>query len=187
MFFLILYLVLILAELIFVISFIIFTLSLIFSSLKGSPFVPTKNQELEIILKEAQIKKGQYLLELGCGDGRFLRKAVENYQIKGLGIDVNPLLILLSNLYTKIKKISNLKFQTKNIFDQEILTEIKKADIIYLFLMPKLLEKLAPIFLKNCKKNTLIISHGFKFTEWDNLLFHKLERRPFPTYYYKLE
>lgn len=184
--FLIIYIIFIFIELIFAGSFMIFTISLLYSSIKGSPYVSTRTREVQVILGGYPIPKNSYFIEIGCGDGRIVRTAVKDYQCKGLGIDVNPVLTFCARLIAKFKKIQNLTFRTQNMFDPLFEKDLQKADAIYLFLMPKIIEKLAPVLQKHCKKNTLVISHGFKFENWSKKLAKKIDRHPFPTYYYRI-
>ncbi|OGK24898.1 hypothetical protein A3A46_01805 [Candidatus Roizmanbacteria bacterium RIFCSPLOWO2_01_FULL_37_13] len=177
----ILYFLVILAELIFAIGFSALTISFIYSSLKGSPYVPTRQKEVDIILKTANLKSKQIFLELGCGDGRVCRRAASLYGVKTIGVDVNPLLIRYARFLAKIKSVNNTDFRTQNIFD----TDLSKVDVVYLFLMPKLIELIVPKLEKEIKKKALVISHGFKIVEWQNRLVKKIDHRPFPTYYYR--
>lgn len=148
----------------------------------GSPYVPTKKKELINFLKEAHIKKGSVFLELGCGDGRVVATAVKEYGAKGIGIDINPLLIHWARFKARLAKVPDVKFITQNIFA----TDLSNADIIYLFLMPKLIEKLQPKMEHDTKKGAVIISHGFKAVGWEKYLTKTIEHKPFPTYYYQL-
>ena len=177
----ILYFAAILAELIFAIGFSILTLSFIYSSVKGSPYVPTRQKEIDRILKNAHLKAGQNFFELGCGDGRVCRRAASVCRLKALGVDVNTLLIWYARLITKIKKVPNVEFRTQNIFA----TNLSSADVVYLFLMPKLISRLVPKLERELKKKALVISHGFKIVEWQNRLSKKISGKPFPTYYYR--
>ncbi len=162
----------------FLIMMSIYTLSLIYSSIMGSPYVATRKQRIEEILKEAGLKKGKTFVELGCGDGRIVRSAVKKYQVKGVGVDINPLLIQ----WAKILGKKDIQFKVENIFD----TDLRKNDYIYLFLMPKLIEKLAIKMNKELKKGTVVISHGFPVKSWEKKLYKTLKRVPFPTYYYRV-
>ncbi len=159
---------------------IIYTLSLFYSSLKGSPYVPTKQKELEYILGETNLEKGKLFLELGCGDGRVVRTAVKKYKVRGIGVDINPLMIAYARLLSKIQNIF-CEFCHKNIFDGDYRT----ADYIYLFLMPKIIMKLVPVFEKQLKKNAVVVSHGFRLIGWEKYLFKTVHHAPFPTYFYK--
>ena|SRR3989338_3501145 len=177
----ILYFAAIFAELIFAIVFTIVIISFIYSNLKGSPYVPTRQKEIDKILKNANLKARQNFLELGCGDGRVCRRAAILYKVKAVGVDVNPLLTWYARFLTKLKSVKKTKFIRQNIFA----TDISNADVIYLFLMPKLLQLLLPKFEKELKKQAIVISHGFKIVEWQNRLMKKIEGKPFATYYYR--
>lgn len=180
---LILYLMVILFILLFLIFMSVYTLFLIYSSIKGSPYVPTKNRILDEILEPAKIKKGSYFIELGSGDGRMLRHVVKKYEVRGLGVDVNPLLVVWSRFLAKLSKIDTAEFKVENIFD----TEYRNADCLYIFLMPELIDKLTPKLVKELKKGTVVISHGFPVKAWKSKLYFTLKRTPFPTYYYRIK
>lgn len=171
----------ILVELLFVIGFSIYTIFLIYSNIKGSPYVPTKSKELDEILRKAKIKAGQIFIELGSGDGRACRKASDQFKAKAVGIDVNPLLILYSRFLSRVNASKNVTFIKQNMFD----SDLSQADFVYLFLMPEILKKLAIKMDKDLKKNVVVISHGFKIEGWEDKLYDTLTHLPFPTYYYK--
>lgn len=178
----ILYLSFIAFELIFAFLMFVYTVSAFYSSFMGSAYVPTRAKEIDKILKAANLKPNQIFYDLGCGDGRVVEEAVRHYKVRGWGIDVNPVLIFWSNLRTNFRGVKNLKYKTQNIFA----TDLGDADVIYLFLMPELLAKLAPKLKEEVRKNTLIISHAFRMEPFDNLLVKTLEGKPFPTYIYRV-
>ena len=178
----ILYFLVLIFELVFSFALAVYLFSLLYSSFKGSPYVPTKNKECEYFLQQAQLKKGQVFYDLGCGDGRIVRTAVERYQVKGTGFDINPLLIRYARLLARRKKVNGVTFITKNIFA----VNLKKADVVYIFLMPKLIEKLLPKFKREMRKGTILISHGFKVEGLQKRLYKKIDHKPFPTYFYKI-
>lgn len=45
------------------------------------------------IIEQFNLKPGSHVLDVGCGEGEFLIRVAECYQIEGLGIDVNHLVI----------------------------------------------------------------------------------------------
>lgn len=157
--------------------------SLIYSSLMGAPYVPTQNKLAIEILKEIKFKKNGLFVELGSGDARITRTAVKYFKVRGLAVDVNGLLILWSKILAKIDRtFPKITFVKKNILK----VDLTKSDYVYLFLFPALILKLIPIFNKELKKGTIIISHGFPIEEYKNKLFKKVSRSTFPTYYYKI-
>lgn len=149
----------------------------------GSPYVATRRKVVLEILKEVKFKRNGLFVELGSGDGRIIRTAVKKYHLKGLAIDVNGLINLWAKILSRLDKTSqNIVFKTENIFN----VDLKKADYLYLFLMPDLLKKLVSKFDHELKENTIIISHGFPLDDYKNKLIKKVDRSPFPTYYYKV-
>ena len=180
---LIAYLILLFALLFFLIFMTIYTLFLIYSSIKGAPYVPTRKKVIEEILALAKIKKNKIFIELGSGDGRVVRRAVQKYGAEGLGIDVNPLLIIWGKILAKVEGTGEkIDFQVKNIFD----ADLRRGDYIYLFLMPSLIEKLTEKMNIELKHGAVVIAHGFPVKSWEKKLFYTLKRSPFPTYYYRI-
>src|SRR3954471_9832974 len=55
------------------------------------PYVPTHEKVVTAMLKLANVKEGETVYDLGCGDGRIVIAAVKDFKAKrGLGIDFNP-------------------------------------------------------------------------------------------------
>jgi len=148
----------------------------------GSPYVATKNKQVDLILKELKPKKGKIFYELGCGDGRVIRKAVKEYGVLGFGFDVNPFLLWWAKFLAKKENLKNIIFQRKNILD----LSYKNVDYVYLFLLPELIAKLKKKMKKQLPKKAIVVSHGFPIVGWEKKLFKKIEEKPFPTYYYKI-
>jgi ubiquinone/menaquinone biosynthesis C-methylase UbiE len=155
-------------------------ISLIYSAIHGSFYVATKQKVIDEFLKQARLKKGQYLLELGSGDGRVLRTAAKRYGVVGKGIDINPSLNSIANYLAKRAGLKGITFVKENVLK----TDFKKADVIYIFLMPKLIAKFEKRLLKEAKKNTLIISHGFRVDALNKHLIKTIKSKPFSTYFY---
>lgn len=156
---------------------------MIFSSIMGAPYVPTKNKLALEILKEVKFKRNGLFVELGSGDARIVRTAVKKYPIQGMAVDINGLLIIWSKFLSKLDgTYPRISFVNKNI----LAVDLTKSNYIYLFLFPALIGKLIPKFNKELKKGAIIISHGFPVAEFKNRLIKKVDRSPFPTYYYRV-
>lgn len=183
MFYLIYYIISIFVTLFLLLFLSLYLIFSIYANFKGGMYVPTKQKEIDFILQNANLKKEQVFLDLGSGDGRVVRTAVKKYKVKGIGIEINPILFVLSIILSKAQKLTNIKFIRENLFN----TDIKKADVIYTFLMPETLKKLKQKFENERQKKVLIISHGFIIEDWKNYLVKKIDHQPFPTYYYFLK
>lgn len=120
----------------------------------GAPHVKTRKSIVSRALKLADLKKGEIFYELGSGSGDALISA-SKYNIRVVGFEISPYYYLYSKLRTF--RYSNINIRFQNIMD----TDLSRVDVIYCYLLPKLLKKLAPKFKKELKKNTRVISIGF--------------------------
>lgn len=179
---LLMYAFLILFELVFVFGIALYMLLLIYSSLMGSPYVPSKNKLLKRIFDTVSFKKNSRFLDLGCGDGRVVIFVARYYKVRTVGVDINPMVIAWAKLKTRFKNLKNTEFRVENIFK----TDLSGYDAIYIFLMPKLLVKLKPKLMKEAKKNAVLISHGFKIEGWEKYCYKTLSDDPFNTYFYRI-
>ena len=177
----VIYISLLILELFFLAGVTIYLGFLIYSSVMGSPYVPTTNKQTASLLALIKPKRKTNILELGCGDGRFLRLAAKKYHCEGLGIDINPVVLLKARVLTHFQKLKKIRFENRNIFKQSF----AGYDLLYLFLMPKLLGKLAPQLKKEMKPSTLVISHGFKIPSCDKYITRVVQSHPFDSYFYR--
>lgn len=184
MIYLIAYAFLVFLVLIFAILLLLYTFFSLIANFMGSPYVSTKQKEVKAILEKANLKPGQLLIELGSGDGRFLRTAVLKYQVCGVGVEINPILLFYAKILAINQKLKNITFKKENFYK----TDLREANAVFLFLLPNVLKKLENKLLKECQKNTLIISHGFKIEGFQKYLNQSqtINNKPFPTYFYVL-
>ena len=66
----------------------------------GAPFLPTLKPQITVALDLLDLKPGQTMLELGCGDGRVLIAAARR-GIKSVGYELNPVLAVIAWLRTR--------------------------------------------------------------------------------------
>ncbi len=145
---------------IFIVVFLLFMLSMIWPP--DSPWAPwwrTNSKTARAICKLAKIKKDDLIYDLGCGDGTALVIAAKVFGAKGVGLEIDPTRYYISKINFKINNLSNLlKVKRKNLFDENL----KDADVVFVYLVPKTLEKLIPKFKKELKKGTRIVSFVYE-------------------------
>lgn len=145
-----------------VILFLLLILSFVWPP--DSPWAPwwrTSKSTAIRICRLANIKKDDLIYDLGSGDGTALIVAAKQFGAKGVGVEIEPTRALISKILVSKNNVSDrVKIERKNFFA----VDISKADVIFLYLVPKTLEKLIPKFKKELKKGTRIVSYRYKMS-----------------------
>ena len=58
-----------------------------------TPFVVSPYEVVDRMLRLAEPKRGEYLIDLGSGDGRIVIEAARRFGARGLGVDIDPRLV----------------------------------------------------------------------------------------------
>lgn len=151
------------------IIFIIFMLAMIFwqgsmlvAAVTGPPIVYSSYEGIRDSFKLAKLKKGETVIDLGCGNGRVLLVAVKEFGAKGVGIDRSFFCLLKArlNIYLagESKNIQIYRQPFEKATDQ-----IKKADVVYLYLWPSTLDKMESWLFPLISTKTRVVSLAFKF------------------------
>jgi len=144
--------------LIFNIFFLILIFFLTLAFLTGAPYVPTKNQTANKMLEFSDLKPGMKLYDLGSGDGKLLFMA-SYFGAKAVGFEINPLLVILTNIKSFLKRDKNTVAYWKNFWK----ADFSDADAVFVYLLPWRMQELEKILIKNLKKGSLVISNSFIF------------------------
>jgi tRNA G37 N-methylase Trm5 len=120
-------------------------------------YVPTPQEVVDKMLEMADVRPGEVVYDLGCGDGRIPVTAAKKYGSRSWGFDINPVRVKesLENVdKNNVKHLVTIKLQ--DIFE----LDLSKADVITLYLLPQLNVKLIPQ-LDKLKPGCRIVSHDF--------------------------
>jgi len=127
------------------------------------PYVPTPPEVVEAMLKLADIKNTDFVVDLGCGDGRIVVMAAEKFGARGRGVDLNPVRIKEAEANAvKAAVTDRAKFVQGNLFD----ADVKDATVVTLYLLPDVNLKLRPKLLSDLKVGARIVSHSFDMGDW---------------------
>jgi LEA14-like dessication related protein len=120
-------------------------------------FVPTPQEVVDKMLELVDVKKDELLYDLGCGDGRIVVTAAKRYGCKAVGFDIDPQRIKESLENVEKNNVGDLvKIEQKDIFT----LDLSEANVITLYLLPRLNVKLIPQ-LEKLKPGSRIVSHDF--------------------------
>jgi ribosomal protein L11 methylase PrmA len=118
---------------------------------------------VDAMLKLANVRQGDVLYDLGCGDGRIPVSAAKQYGIRAVGIDIDPQRIQEANENAKKAGATPLvQFRRQDLFK----ANFKEASVVTLYLLPELNVKLRPRLLAELKPGTRIVSHQFDMGTW---------------------
>jgi len=122
----------------------------------GAPYLPTLRPQVKIALELARLKPGKTLLELGCGDGKVLLAAAKQ-GLNVVGYELNPILVVIARLRTwKYRR------QVRVIWGNFWTQAWPPADAVFVFLLPKYMEKLNTKLLQYPHKPIRLVSYAFK-------------------------
>jgi len=130
---------------------------------KLAPYVSSPTRVVDRMLDLANIKPGEVLYDLGCGDGRILIAAAEKYKAKAVGIEISPKLV--AEATANIHK-EGLDDQARVIQGDLLSTDLSGADVVTIYLVTSLNEKLRPRLEKYLKPGTRVISHDYAVPGW---------------------
>lgn len=102
----------------------------------GAPYLPTLDAQRRTALDMLDLKPGQTLYDLGCGDGRML-KAAAGRGLNAVGYEMSPLLVLIARLVN-----FRHRKQVKVVLGDYWRADISEADGIFVFLLDKYMAKL---------------------------------------------
>lgn len=126
-----------------------------------APYVPTKYAKLREILQAAGVKKGLTFYELGSGDGRVVLEAAR-LGAQAYGIEQSWLRVLYSKYQARKLNLLTAHFNHGNIFKKDY----NKANIVFIYLLPKAIGQLEKKLPKELKKDSKVITQTYHFPTW---------------------
>ncbi|MDZ7720303.1 MAG: methyltransferase domain-containing protein [Balneolaceae bacterium] len=126
------------------------------------PYVPTPSDVVEVMLDLADVGPGDYVIDLGSGDGRIVIAAAKRGAV-GHGIDLNPTRVREARENAESEGVSDrVIFREADIFE----TDFSQASVITMYLLSSVNVKLRPYLLDKLSPGTRVVSHSFDMDEW---------------------
>jgi hypothetical protein len=128
------------------------------------PYVPTPQVVVDEMLKLANVTANDFVIDLGSGDGRIIISAAKRFKAKGLGVDIDPKLVALSNKNAKAEGVADrAEFAERDMFK----TDISKASVLTLYVLPDFMQKLRSKVLTELKPGARVVAHDYYMADWD--------------------
>ena len=125
--------------------------------LPGAVFIPTPHDVVAKMLDLAAVEKDDVLYDLGCGDGRIVVAAAEQYGCRAVGFDIDPVRVREARENVKKNRLGHLvKIERGDIYD----VDLRGASVVTLYLGTSLNKRLLPQLAK-LEPGSRIVSHQF--------------------------
>lgn len=133
------------------------------------PYVTTPNEVVQRMLDMGHVGPGDYVMDLGSGDGRIVIQAVQRGAY-GLGVDLDPERVREARNNAEEAGVSDrVSFLQQDLFE----TDISQASAVMMYLLPEVNRKLRPTLLSELRPGTRVVSHSFNMGDWnpDNTVY----------------
>jgi hypothetical protein len=129
------------------------------------PYVPTPQSTVDRMLELARVGPDDFVIDLGSGDGRIVITAATKFGARGLGIEIEPDLVNLSEYYARRAGVADrARFVTEDLFA----ADLRPATVLTLYLFRELNVKLRPRLLEQLRPGARVVAHDWDLgDEWE--------------------
>lgn len=115
------------------------------------------------MLECAELKPGERLYDLGCGDGRIVIMAAEEFGARSVGVEINKRLVQEARMKVKSLDLADrVQIIQGNIFDMDL----RPADVVTMYLTTGANEKVRPKLEQELRQGARVITHDFSIPNW---------------------
>ncbi|MBD2103690.1 class I SAM-dependent methyltransferase [Leptolyngbya sp. FACHB-261] len=115
------------------------------------------------MLALAQVTAEDLVYDLGCGDGRIVITAAEQWGARGLGVDLDPERIREAKQRAKQAGIEHLvRFKQQNLLN----LKLSPATVVALYLLPGSNLRLRDKLRSELAPGSRIVTHSFDMGDW---------------------
>jgi SAM-dependent methyltransferase len=152
----------------------IFALSFLYASWRAAPWVPMRANDVARVIALAKLKEGEIFYDLGSGDGRTILAAAQTgARAEGFEISLLPYLI------AKIREIFiSDKNKPQTHFKDFWHVDLSRADVVYIFLMPAIREKMKQKMERELRPGARVICYVWPMLGWPEAAVDDLPGRP---------
>eukprot|EP01083_Nonionella_stella_P162621 534066_1 len=147
-----------------------------------SPFVPCSDDCIEQFIRITNPSRNDIIVDLGCGDARVLIAAAKKAQCKCIGIEIQSQVAQKARDNVQRNNLSHLiQIIECDFKSQQCGHILRKASIVFMFLLPKILPLVTNILLKYIQHKCRVVSYIFDLARNKNTVQLHINDWPYPT------
>jgi ubiquinone/menaquinone biosynthesis C-methylase UbiE len=152
---------------------------------KLAPYVVSPISVVDKMLSAANLRRGEVLYDLGCGDGRIVLAAAKNFGAHAVGVEISE---NLAKLAREQAGSQGLQDQVKIITGDMLDVDLSPANVVSLYLMTEANDTLRPKLERELKPGARVVSLEFKMRGWKPSHVEKvdLHNHPYMIYVYEM-
>ena len=127
---------------------------------QGAMYTSTARVKIRRALDAVDLRAGELLVDVGCGDGRVLREAAKRYGVIGHGYEVNPIAFLKARLLTLGRR--GIEIRYRNFWN----ADLSAANVVSCYLFPDVMRRLGEKLSRELAAGTRVISFNFPIPGW---------------------
>ena len=131
-----------------------------------APYVRSPEHAVDKMLEMANLKPGETLYDLGCGDGRILITAAKRYDIHAVGVEISG---HLAKVAAENVKRAGLQDRVKVVHGNFMQTDLSSANVVTLYLATTANESLRPNLERYLHPNTRVVSYDYPIPGWKTI------------------
>lgn len=127
------------------------------------PYVTTRPETVALMLEMGNVGQDDYIIDLGTGDGRILIAAARERGARGLGVDIDPVMIRRAQANARRAGVADrVTFEVRDLFE----TPLGQADVVTMYLLPQVNLRLRPRLLAELRPGARVVSHAWDMGDW---------------------
>jgi protein-L-isoaspartate O-methyltransferase len=128
-----------------------------------APFITTPPEVVARMLELARTGPEDFVIDLGSGDGRIVIRAARAHGARGLGVDLDAALVERARRNAEAAGVAErVRFEVRDA----LRTELAPASVVTIYLLPFLLDRLAPRLLSELEPGARVVTHAFPLKSW---------------------